>query len=204
MALVGDSHASFKDDTYAAGLVFGYNWQIAPRFILGVEAAAGAAPTYDKGSSPAPGVGRGQYDPTTFAAAKTSKPITLGVTLGFEVAPDTLAYVRGNGERLRVTGIVSSTSCPVANINTATPTACPANDPTEFSGSEKLNGFSFGIGVERKFGEQLGVRLEYKRAEYGKTKSMTVVPDTDSAYGMKAAIDMQKANIVELGVLFHF
>jgi len=211
IALVGDTHESFKDNTYAAGLVLGYNWQIAPRFILGIEAAMGAAPTYDKGTSPAPGVGTLATDPTTFAAAKTSKPITLGLTAGFEVAPGTLAYVRGNFERLRVAGIVSSTSCPASNLNynpTANPpttqTPCAVNEPAEFSGSEKLNGFSFGAGVEHMFGDQLGVRLEYKRAEYGKTKSMTIYPESANTYGVSALIDMQKANIVELGVLFHF
>jgi opacity protein-like surface antigen len=213
-ALVGDTNESFKDKAYAAGLVLGYNWQLADRIIVGIEAAMGAAPTYDKGSSPAPGLGTATgtnstgatvpLDPTTFAAAKTSKPLTLGLTVGFEVVPGTLAYVRGNAERLRVTGIVSSTSCPVAQINAALPAGCLPTDTTQRGGSEKLNGFSFGAGVEHKFGEQLGVRLEYKRAEYGKTKSMEVFPEAGEFYGVDALIDMQKANIVELGVLFHF
>lgn len=218
-AFLSDTEASFKDTAYAVGLILGYNWEVMPRAVVGVEISAGAAPAYDRTSgTAAPGLGDTDHDPVTYAAVKTSKPIVVGLTAGFVVAPDTLAYVRANYERIVATGIMSSTSCPASNLNhdpAGDPNGNPPDiiapipcDPNELSAtyrnSEKLYGWGFGLGVEHKISESFGLRLEYRRAEYGKTKSMTIMPEADDNFGADALIDMQKANLVELGVIFRF
>jgi opacity protein-like surface antigen len=66
-----------------------------------------------------------------------------------------------------------------------------------------MYGWGFGLGVEQKFSDTFALRLEYRRAEYGR-KSFTVLDEAPDTFGADALIDMQKANIVELGVIFHF
>ena len=206
--------ASFKDDTYGVGLVLGYNWQFSNNLVLGVEVAAGAAATYDRTAGTAPGLGASEDEnPVTYAAVKTSKPLVAGLTAGYVVAQNTLAYVRVNYERIVAKGIISSTACPSSNLNYDPDADPPGNAPipcdinanvSEFGSSEKLYGWGLGLGVEHKFSDMFGLRLEYRRAEYGRTKSMTIMEESTDNFGADALIDVKKANIVELGVIFHF
>jgi opacity protein-like surface antigen len=204
--------ASLSDTTFAVGLLVGYNWQVN-NFVVGLEAALGAAPTYDGGDSPFPGLGTTAYDPITTYALRTSKPITFGLTAGYEIVPGTLAYVRANLERLVVTAQGSSTVCPSANL-IFNPTSAPPDDVPEicdvneavqgFAAKEKLYGWGAGFGVEQKFGDTLGVRLEYRIAEYGKTKNLTVMDESPDYFGADALVDIRRVGMVELGVIFHF
>ncbi len=212
-AFLSDPAAQFKDGAYGVGVVLGYNWVFATNFVVGFELAAGSAPTYDRSSGSVPGLGSSSNDPVTVAGVQTSKPLVAGITAGYVVAPDTLGYVRVNYERIHAMATTSTTSCPASNLNYNpaaappgnAPIACnPAADVTEFSSSENLYGWGYGLGVERKFGETFAIRLEYRRAEYGKSKPMTVMTQSANNFGVDALLDMQKANIVELGVLFHF
>jgi opacity protein-like surface antigen len=208
-----DIEARYKDTAFAVGLVLGYNWQIN-NFVFGLEASAGAAPTYDGGDSPFLGLGDSSpYEPVTTSALRTSKPLAVGLTAGFEVIPGTLAYVRANLERIAVNAVGTTTTCPSSQLNYDPTASEPDNAPEPcipwgprktFHGKEKLLGWGAGLGVEQKFGDTLGVRLEYRIAEYGKTKNLTVLDESPDNFGADAIIDIRRVGMVELGVIFHF
>ena len=214
---LSDPTDSFKDGAYGVGLLLGYNFELATNFIVGVELAAGSAPTYEKHDVVIPGLGTSADDPVTTVAVKTSKPLVAGLTFGYVVAENTLAYVRGNYERIVVTPETTSTSCPASNLNhrdaahttgtqvTTAPIPCnPAAAVTSFNSHNKLYGWGVGLGVERKFGDTFALRLEYRRSEFGKTKEFTAITEGADVFGADARIDMKRTNTVELGVLFHF
>lgn len=210
-SFLSDTEASLKDTAYAVGLILGYNWEVAPRVVVGLELAAGAAPTHDRTDEVFPGLGASTDDPVTHAAVRTSKPMVVGLRGGFIVAPNTLAYVRVNYERIVAMGVGVSTVCPASYLNNnpngdpPTPRPCDPNAlSATYRSSEKLYGWGYGLGVEHKISDSFALRLEYRRAEYGKTKSMTIMSEADDNFGADALIDLQKANMVELGVLFHF
>jgi opacity protein-like surface antigen len=191
-----DPMGSVKDSAYGVGVVWGYNWAVGPDMRVGVEAAAGAASAYGKVSNRIPGLGDTSSDPTSYAAVKTNKPLSLGLTGGYVVVPGTLVYVRANFERLRTHAIAT---CP-ADTNVCD----PAEGSQTFNYAKNRYGWGVGLGVEKSFSDLLSVRLEYVRSEYGKTKEFTAMPESDTTFGADAVVDFQKSNTVTLGVLFHF
>jgi opacity protein-like surface antigen len=202
-----------KDTAYALGLVFGYNFEVAKNFILGVEIAGGTARTYDVTIDNIPGLGTTTFDPVTYGAVRTSKPLVAGLKFGYVVGSNTLAYVRANYERITVAAIASSTDCPASNLDfgpgttpaRTEPLPCdPAAVAARYDRADKLYTWGFGGGVEYMIGEALGVRLEYRQAKFGKSRRLRPLHETANNFGALARLDLKKSSMIELGVLFHF
>jgi outer membrane immunogenic protein len=158
--------ASFDSSTFRAGGYIGYNWQMAPLWVIGVEAdaawghnnmtLAGIPGTY---GTLGQGVGPG-------ATATDSSNVTLGWDgslrgrVGFLITPTWLLYATG--------GI----AWQQANLNATcngglgvNPSWCVAVRNETFSTT--MTGWTIGAGAEALLWSNWLLRAEYRYADYG-------------------------------------
>ncbi len=122
----------------------GYDWRVSDQFVVGAEA----------------GIARGGSDVTALkgtANFKLDNGLTLdaSVRAGFLATENILVFARG--------GYASSKQSLVATNSTAT--------PASFSTNKRSGGLLLGAGAELGINENIGVRVEYRRAKMGDLKS---------------------------------
>jgi outer membrane immunogenic protein len=181
----------------------GHNWQLAPAWIIGIEADLGWGSNV-KSATPAPGLagtfGRGcgftfcTNLPT--AALRQDWEASLRGRVGTLVTPDLLLYATGGLAWLNVT---ASANC----ISDGTVTRfclVPENE----SASAIRTGWTIGLGAEhRLFGQWLG-RASYRYADYGTFSHQffrVFPPGADERFTGNAAM---RTHTVELGLAYKF
>ena len=139
----------------------GYDWQIAPRWVVGLEGdfGIGNQTTSLNGSFyPSPVVGG--VPPDSFAV-KTTWDASARVRAGFLVNPTVLFYVTGGPAWLRIE--------PTSNCSTAAGGSCPPGTlgPAAITDSTTRLGGTVGAGIEAMLWANWMVRFEYRYANFG-------------------------------------
>jgi outer membrane immunogenic protein len=163
----------------------GYNWVVAPSFLLGVEAdISGANLTGDTFVARAPGT-----------AELTSRANVIGTVrgrAGFIAHNDWLFYGTGGFAWLHADERNLQATCNVA--------ACFLNSPpgTTFSFSQNRTGWTVGAGTEVAFAPHWTAKLEYLYMDFG-TATTSLVPVFD-----RISTDRLTVNTVKVGVNYQF
>ncbi len=122
--------------SFTRGLFAGYDRQVGPRIVLGVE--AGLDLSADDEVKSATGTGLIRVDPEW--------SIDLTARAGYLVDPQTLAYFRGGYANARVE----------TNFT---------NGMAQLSETESRNGWLVGAGIERQFLQHISGRLEFRYSD---------------------------------------
>jgi outer membrane immunogenic protein len=140
----------------------GYNWQIAPRWVVGLEGDVGIGnrtTSLNGGYYPAPSIGLGAAFESF--AVKTTWDASARVRAGFLVDPTVLFYVTGGPAWLHI----ESTS----NCSTAAAGSCVggAFGPPVITDATTRLGGTVGAGIEAMLWPNWIVRAEYRYSNYG-------------------------------------
>jgi outer membrane immunogenic protein len=170
----------FNDTAFRFSPYLGFNWQMAPQWVIGVEGDVGIASKtttlagmlYPLPSGPITGRA------TDTLAIKTTWDASVRGRLGYLITPSVLAYVTGGGAWLHVETI--------SNCGTTPGTGLPCTpDPNGFSPavitySQTLSGWTLGGGLEAALWPNWVARAEYRYADFG---SFTVTDTRTRASG---------------------
>jgi outer membrane immunogenic protein len=169
----------------------GYNWQVDPRWVLGLE--ADAQWTGERGRSNDPlGTTRvtlpgGDFNVVTTAsiANETKLPwfATFRGRVGLLADPSLLLYATGGlavGEvKLTSTGTVTAQLFGPGALGT-TPVGLPVTVTTTATGSETRVGWTAGVGIEKKFDKNWSAKLEYLYLDLGSTTYFGGTPSSST------------------------
>jgi len=139
----------------------GVNWQIAPRWVVGIEGDVGFAgqATSLPGLPFSPGIG----SPALFAgdslAVRTKWDASARGRFGFLVTPATLLYATGGAvwQRFEVTS-----TCNIGGGN-----GCGTFIPAIVTNAATKAGWTAGAGIETSVGGNWFARAEYRYADFG-------------------------------------
>ncbi len=194
------------------GAQLGYNYQLTPVVLVGVEAdIQGVADTILAGSVTGSGVPVGFPTEKMTSLTTVSKGLdyfgTLRARLGYEVTPTTLVYATGG---LAYGGVKSSTTVSQSDSG-----ILPGNVTAAYAGtgtfSDTRVGWTAGGGAEFMFTKQWSVKAEYLYYDLGSV-SYAVGPLVANAPGFPSPTWTANAqsttkfngNIVRMGVNYHF
>jgi outer membrane immunogenic protein len=154
------------------GNVFaGYNFQVAPRWVLGIEGDVGFADqTTNFVGRPLPNQGLATFSPADGIAERTKWDASARTRFGFLVTPTTLVYATGGAAWQHFD---LSTSCKSALCASSfllfTPFANNTLTPALTDGSATKLGWTIGAGVETSLGGHWFARADYRFADFGPT-----------------------------------
>jgi outer membrane immunogenic protein len=162
--------APVDSTAFRFGGYLGYNWQVAPRWLVGVEGDVGSA---NKTSTIAgfryPGVGTGSVD--DFFAVRTTWDASARGRFGYLVAPSLLVYATGGAAWLH---FASTSNCGVpggATFNVCElqpgPAPPPVFGPNALSHATTAAGWTIGGGIETMLWSNWFARGEYRYADFG-------------------------------------
>ena len=189
----GDIPASFSGSSVRAGGYLGYNWQVAPAWVLGIEGDV----AWSKNNKSRPGV-PGTWTPPFFAqVANDNSSVNLGWDaairgrLGWLVAPSVMLFGAG--------GVAWQDVSINANCQVTGPW-CSVPHNTTFN-TVKM-GWTVGGGVEAKIWSNLLARIEYRYADFGRTDYQFLsVPTSNDTVFMHHDL---KTQIVSVGLAYQF
>jgi outer membrane immunogenic protein len=152
----------FNGTSFRFAPYLGYDWQIAPRWVVGLEGDVGfgdQTTTLNGTLYPAPGLLGGLG--SDFFAVKTTWDASARVRVGFLVNPEVLFYVTGGPAWMHI----ESTS----NCSTAVSGSCNggAFGPYDITDATNRLGGTVGAGVEALLWSNWMVRFEYRYANFG-------------------------------------
>jgi outer membrane immunogenic protein len=154
------------------GAQIGYNWQVAGRSVVGVEADIAAADLKSGAAVPSTLFGT---QPATFDVSRSIDWFgTVRGRIGFLAAPDLLLYATGGFAYGRV-GESASVSLPpgvsnsIGNFGYAFACGPFYGLGACFAGSSSrlATGWTVGIGAEKRFTRNLSLKLEYLHVDLG-------------------------------------
>lgn len=151
----------FNGTAFRFSPYIGYNWQIAPRWVVGIEADWGIGnqtTTLQGNRYPAPSVIFGGA-PDSFAV-KTTWDASVRARAGFLVDPAVLFYATGGPAWLHVE---STSNCSTAAFGSCS----PAFGPTVITDSTTKFGFTVGGGIEAMLWPNWVARGEYRYSDFG-------------------------------------
>ena len=155
-----DANMSFDSTTFRAGGYFGYNFQVSPAWIIGVEgdAAWGRSRTTNAGipGTGVLGIGSGRLAVDT-SSAQTNWDASLRARLDYLITPGWLLYTTG--------GIAFQDFKVSASCSGTLPSWCSA--PSTNSFSTVRVGWTIGGGLETLIDRQWLARIEYRYADFG-------------------------------------
>jgi outer membrane immunogenic protein len=157
--------ATYGGIGFRAGGYVGYNWQIAPQWVTGIEGhfGWGNKTVSQAGVSPGPGelVADG-FPPGIgdFTSIRTKWDASARARLGYLVTPDLLTYATGG---VAWQAVELSASCAASCPFSFGPNAAP----TLASASTTRGGFVVGGGMEARFWSNWFLRAEYTFASFG-------------------------------------
>jgi outer membrane immunogenic protein len=166
-AVDSSSPRSYDLSGFRWGGYAGYNWQVAPQWLWGVEAdLAGANKTVTAAGIPgcsilcfpaAPGPG------TDISSVKMRWDASLRARVGYLVSPDLLAYVTGG---IAWQDIETSATCQHSLTD---PICAPASGSpfTTATSDTILTGWTIGGGIEYRVYSNWLVRGEYRYSNFG-------------------------------------
>jgi outer membrane immunogenic protein len=176
----------------------GYLWQVAPRWVAGIEGDAGFADRT---------VTRGGFTNVTLAdsqargestAIRTRWDASLRGRLGYLVTPATLAYATGGvaWQHLELNSTCVSAFCQFLGYA-----------PAVIDRSTTKAGWTLGGGIETSLGGRWLARAEYRYADYG-TSSFTVARRAGNDPGRDPTVNTydvaQRAHLASFGVTYRF
>jgi outer membrane immunogenic protein len=158
----------------AIGILAGYNFLLSNNVLIGIEGEYNYANADDA---------RVYYDGEWGTTITHEWDASLLARIGM-VRGDTLFYVTGGYSTASVesNGWVSWREVPDIH-------------------SDKLDGFTGGVGIENKITENVNVRLQYRYTDYGDMKWMVNEENSDDYDRAKL---MYKASLVTVGVIYKF
>jgi outer membrane immunogenic protein len=155
-----DGSRTALDSTAARiGAYGGYNWQIAPAWIVGLELDAGWANNRST-VNPVPGTGSAAFvgiNPPV-GTVKENWDGSLRGRLGTLITPDTLIFVAGG---LALQQVELSANCAGGGLVGFCLT------PQSQSNDKTMPGWTVGGGADYKIGSNWIARLEYRYADFG-------------------------------------
>jgi outer membrane immunogenic protein len=182
-----------SNNGFIGGGQIGYNWQLSPFWVAGVEADFDGLGNNSSTSVFAfPGVLGG---PVPFTTTFTSGLDTLGTVrarLGWLWTPALLAYATG-GFAYGETKVGSSFTCA-----TCGPPAAIANTSTSTS-----TGWTVGAGLEWKFAQAWSAKVEYLYVDLGSQSSTINYSYGANTSSLTSTVD-QRENIVRVGLNYKF
>jgi outer membrane immunogenic protein len=142
---------SADSTAFRAGVYAGYNWQLAPQWLIGVEGDIAWASSRST-SAGLPGFVFSPADSTSF---KETWDGSVRGRLGYLLAPTWLVYATGGASWLHVSAnaICSVGTCPVGGGS--------------FTNTNTRSGWTVGGGVETVVWTNWLLRAEYRYADYG-------------------------------------
>jgi len=186
--------ANFNSSSLRAGGYAGYNWQIAPSWVLGIEGDAAWADN----SKSLPGI------PGTWSAGAPAAQIAVdgsSVKLGWDaairgrlgwlVAPSVMLFGAGG---VAWQDVSVNANCSQTNFSPW----CGANRNTTFNTTKM--GWTAGGGIEAKFARNWLARVEYRYSDFGRTDYL-FFPATFDAVWMHHDL---RTHIVSAGLAYQF
>ncbi len=143
---------SADSTAFRAGVYAGYNWQVAPQWLIGLEGDIAWANSSRSTTAGLPGFAFSAGDSTSF---KETWDGSVRGRLGYLLAPTWLVYATGGASWLHVssTAVCSVVTCPVGG--------------GAFTASTTRTGWTVGGGVETVVWSNWLLRAEYRYADYG-------------------------------------
>jgi len=152
---------TFNQTAFRFNPYLGYNWQIAPRWVLGLEGDAGfASKTTDLRGGDYPSSIFTGGAPNSFAV-KTTWDASIRGRAGFLVAPAVLFYLTGGPAWLHVE---STSNCSTALLGGD---CSSAFGPSVITNSTTKLGLTVGTGVEAMLWPNWIIRGEYRYSDFG-------------------------------------
>jgi outer membrane immunogenic protein len=154
----------FNDTSARFGGFVGYNVQIGPKLVVGIEGDLAWGNTKTSTNYVIPGAGLGIFlagplAPNDTSEFKTEWDASLRGRVGALITPDTLAYLTGgvSWQRVKATATCDAT--------TAFPGICVLASRSDTQ-SKTLTGWTLGAGIESTIANAWTGRLEYRYAQY--------------------------------------
>lgn len=193
----GTANATYDSTTFRAGIYGGYNFLIAPKWLIGVEADV----AWGDGST-----SRG-FIPGVTAAGITTDATSVTHTwdaglrarLGYLLTPDWMLFATGGfaWQHVEASLTCGATTCPLVVLGATT-----AGGSYTATDSETLSGWSIGLGIEgRLWGNWIG-RAEYRYANLGTWNAVFASPRVNG-FVTTADIDVQ-THTFALGLGYKF
>jgi len=184
--------ADFDDSSARLGFYGGFNWQIAPLWVVGVEADGG----WGNSSKTAIGIPGSFSMPTIFDVTADSATVSTewdaGVRgrIGFLVQPNVMLFASGGAAWQRFS---VGTVCSVNGPFCGSPSLVFNQDFTKL-------GWSVGAGVEAKIAQSWLARVEYRYASFGEVSFMQINAPTIQ---QPATLDLH-THTLQVGVAYQF
>jgi outer membrane immunogenic protein len=170
-----DPNAKFSSTALRISGYAGYNWQIAPASVVGIEGDFGWANNKDRLASRIPGLGG--LNAGSFTDVKGSWDASIRARAGILINPTWLAYVTGGAAFQSIEAIAT---CPADTL------VCnPVVGTQSFSNSKTQTGWTLGGGLEGMFMPNWLARIEYRYSDFGRF-SFTAIPFSVSTFGANA------------------
>jgi outer membrane immunogenic protein len=187
-----DPNAKFSSTALRISGYAGYNWQVAPVWVVGLEGDFGWADNHDRLGSRIPGLG--VLNAGSFTEVKGTWDASLRARAGYLINPELLAYVAGG---VAFQHVQATATCPADTF------VCnPAFGTQSFSNSSNRVGWTAGGGLETMFMRNWLARIEYRYADFG-TFSFTAIPFTATTFGANADLST-KTHTVTAGLAYKF
>jgi outer membrane immunogenic protein len=190
--------APFNGTTYRINPYAGYNWQVAPQWVLGIEGDWGFADkqtTLAGMSYPLSGIPKGRASDSFSVGTKWDA--SLRARAGYVATPSVLVYATGGAAVMHVE---STSTC-----GTAINAFCQPNivtGPLVITHSKTRLGWTAGGGLETMLGSNWLARAEYRYADFG-TYSNTDV--RTGGLGKTAGYDLHvRTHTALLGIGYKF
>jgi outer membrane immunogenic protein len=183
-----DPNAKFSSAALRISGYAGYNWQVAPTWVVGLEGDFGWADNHATLASRIPGLG--VLNAGSFTDVKGTWDASLRARAGYLISPMILAYATGGAAFQHVEAIAT---CPAD-----TQVCNPAVGTQSFSNSTNRAGWTVGGGLEAMFMRNWLARIEYRYADLG-SFSFTAIPSSTSTFGANASL-ATKTQIVTIGL----
>jgi outer membrane immunogenic protein len=216
---ISDSSTDLSSTGFLGGGQVGCNLQLAPNWVIGIEADASWANPQGGGDGSRqseaavligtlPGITT-PVNSNGLASSRTDFIATLTGRLGYTFGRvnQGMVYAKGGAawahDKYQFAGQVSTTACGTVQI--VPPPQCVFVNPTivtpfNFAASETRVGWTVGAGIEWAFWENWSVKLEYDYLDLG-TRTVTF---NDPLLGASAIDVSQRISEVKLGVNYRF
>jgi outer membrane immunogenic protein len=187
------------------GSYVGYNWQVSPRWVLGIEGNVGSVnQTTTFAGLPFPAQSFGTFSAADGIAAKTTWDASARGRLGFLVTPATLVYATGGAawQHYEVSTTCASAFCANSFFSFGRQSLTPAVT----SNSATKVGWTAGAGIETALWGNWIARADYRYADLGTstfaiTRFSTVPPLNPIANTFDVALRTHTATV---GIAYKF
>lgn len=190
--LLQGNPASFNSTSFRGGGYVGYNWQVSPTWVVGIEGDA-AWGGNNKTHPGIPGTWPSFVTPASIALDSSTVKLNWDASIrgrvGWLVAPTVMIYGTGG---IAWQDVSLNASCVVNN------NWCVLNRSETFA--KVATGWIAGGGIEYKFWTNWIGRLEYRYSEYGRVDH-EFFPRTVDAVFMNQSV---KTQAVSLGLAYKF